>query len=169
MEDDTGAEGINMAKTAQYANYAEYALHSTGADMASMDMAGNDIPTTYAKKPTIVYWEDPTLPFEFANRHNNVIRAGELTTLSFTFGDGGYDEDYAADISFDSGETPTSIDYTDSGILNWVGTDCVKNDGLSIFQPSANKHYDIVFYFNGTQFIGLVNGFIPASGNVVSE
>ena len=50
-------------------------------------------------------------------------------------------------------------------------------DGLSIFQPSPNTHYDIVFYFNGTQFIGLVNGFVSSiewqgalsTGNVVSE
>ena len=54
----------------------------------------------------------------------------------------------------------TSIDY--DGVRNlWAGT----SDGLSIFQPSANTHYDIVFYFNGVQFIGLVNGFIPATGN----
>ena len=73
--------------------------------------------------------------------------------------------DYHSALSFNSGATPTAIDYTDSGILNWVGTDCTTADGLSIFQPSANTHYDIVFYFNGAQFIGLVNGFVPATGN----
>lgn len=120
---------------------------------------------TKADKPTITESTDTVLSFEFSTNHNTEIRTGELTTLSFTFGNGEYAEDYASGLSFDSGETPTAIDYTDSGILNWVGTDCVTSDGLSIFQPSANTHYDIVFYFNGKQFIGLVNGYVPAGGN----
>lgn len=96
---------------------------------------------------------------------NTEQRLPELTRLSIEFEDAEYDMAYMSSLSFDSGATPTSIDYTNSGILNWVGTDCTTVDGLSIFQPSANTHYDIVFYFNGVQFIGLVNGFVPASGN----
>lgn len=118
-----------------------------------------------ADKPTITTLTDTALSFEFSANTNTEIRTGELTTISFTFGNGEYSQDYTSGISFDSGKTPTSIDYTDSGILNWVGTDCVTSDGLSIFQPSANTHYDIVFYFNGVQFIGLVNGYVPAGGN----
>ena len=118
-----------------------------------------------ADKTNVTNSTDTALSFEFSTNHNTENRTGELTTISFTFGDGEYAEDYISGLSFDSGETPTAIDYTDSGILNWVGTDCVTSDGLSIFQPSANTHYDIVFYFNGVQFIGLVNGFVPASGN----
>ena len=118
-----------------------------------------------ADKPTITTSTDTALSFEFSANTNTEIRTGELTTLSFTFGNGEYAEDYASGLSFDSGATPTAIDYTDSGILNWVGTDCVTSDGLSIFQPSENTHYDIVLYFNGTQFIGLVNGFVPSTGN----
>lgn len=118
-----------------------------------------------ANKPTITESTDTVLSFEFSANTNTEIRTSELTSLSFTFGDGEYVQDYTSGLSFDSGETPTAIDYTDSGILNWVGTDCATSDGLSIFQPSTNTHYDIVFYFNGTQFIGLVNGFVPATGN----
>lgn len=105
--------------------------------------------------------------FEFGYFDNTETRICEtkLEALSFIFADGVYGEDYTSGISFDSGETPTSIDYTDSGILNWIGTDCVTSNGLSIFQPSPNTHYDIVFYFNGSQIIGLVNGFAPATGN----
>lgn len=121
--------------------------------------------TVEAVKPEITTASDTVLSFEFSANHNTEIRTGELTTLSFTFGNGEYAQDYTSGLSFDSGEIPTAIDYTDSGILNWVGTDCVTSDGLSIFQPSANTHYDIVFYFNGVQFIGLVNGFVPATGN----
>lgn len=104
--------------------------------------------------------------FLFERRYNEEVRLARKDGISFKFGNGEYEEDYVAGLSFDSGETPTAIDYTDSGILNWVGTDCsMTNDGLSIFQPSPNTHYDIVFYFNGKQFIGLVNGFVPSTGN----
>ena len=108
--------------------------------------------------------------FDFASLYNTDMRMRqEAVSISFTFGNGEYSQGYMSGLSFDSGETPTQISYTDSGILNWVGTDCTNVDGLSIFQPSANTHYDIVFYFNGTQFIGLVNGYVPSVGNVVSE
>lgn len=124
----------------------------------------------YAKEPiVIVDTESTEYNINFLERHNHIMRLGELINLSFTFGNGEYADDYALELSFDSGATPTAIDYTDSGILNWVGTDCTTSDGLSIFQPSPNTHYDIVFYYNGNQFIGLVNGYVPASGNVVSE
>ena len=116
-------------------------------------------------KVTITTLSDTVLAVDFAEMYNSEIRTGELTSISFTFGNDAYEEDYTSGISFDSGETPTAIDYTDSGILNWVGTDCATSDELSIFQPSANTHYDIVFYFNGAQFIGLVNGFVPSTGN----
>lgn len=121
--------------------------------------------TNKADKPTIEVSEDTSYIFEFSNTHNTEKRLAEVSNISFTFGDGEYELDYTSGLSFNSGATPTAIDYTDSGILNWVGTDCTMSNGLSIFQPSANTHYDIVFYFNGTQFIGLVNGFVPATGN----
>lgn len=134
--------------------------------------------TTKADKTNIVQESSSILTFAFGTQYNTEIRAGELEAISLWFLDGGYESDYTAGISFDSGEIPTVISYTTSGILNWVGTDCatdsyVNSEGvtvpISIFQPSPNTHYDIVFYFNGVQFIGLVNGFVPATGNVVSE
>lgn len=125
----------------------------------------NDLKDIKADKTTIEVLEDAEYSFEFSNTHNKEKRLAEVSSISFTFGDGEYPADYISNLSFNSGATPTAIDYTDSGILNWVGTDCTNADGLSIFQPSANTHYDIVFYFNGAQFIGLVNGFVPATGN----
>lgn len=107
--------------------------------------------------------------YDFYNENNVESRFKILQRLSILISSGEYFLGYTSGLSFDSGETPTAIDYIGSGALNWVGTDCTTVDGYSIFQPSANTHYDIVFYFNGTQFIGLVNGFVPASGNVVSE
>lgn len=156
---------------ADVAETAENALETADiaqANVQTLTVRLGDVETmldTKADKPIITTSDDTALSFEFSTNHNTENRTGELTTLSFTFGDGEYAEDYISGLSFNSGETPTAIDYTDSGILNWVGTDCVTSDGLSIFQPSANTHYDIVFYFNGVQFIGLVNGFVPASGN----
>ena len=117
--------------------------------------------------------------FLFERRYNEEVRLARKDGISFKFGNGEYEEDYVAGLSFDSGATPTAIDYTDSGIINWVGTDCstftyqINPEGdlatISLFIPSPNTHYDIVFYFNGMQFIGLVNGYVSANGNVVSE
>ncbi len=158
LENDSGYlsehQDISGKADQDYVNY----LHTMINDLCQVDELKAD-------KTTITTSDDTTVSFEFSANHNKEFRAGELNTLSFTFGDGEYAEDYISGLSLDSGATPTAIDYTDSGILNWVGTDCATSDGLSIFQPSANTHYDIVFYFNGTQFIGLVNGFVPATGN----
>lgn len=114
--------------------------------------------------------DEPEYVYNFGYTHNTDTRLDEAytTSISFAFNNNVYVDDYISSLSFDSGETPTRIDYINSGILNWVGTDCSDNNGYSIFKPEANKHYDIVFYFNGRQFIGLVNGFVPSLGNVVS-
>ena len=106
--------------------------------------------------------------FDFSDNHNKEVRLTAPSAISIKFVDTEYAYDYISGLSFNCGDTPTGFDYTASGIINWVGTDCTKDGDLSIFQPSANTHYDIVFYFNGSQFIGLVNGFVPATGNVVS-
>ena len=105
--------------------------------------------------------------YDFGSSYNTEVRlqSDAISAISFTFSDGEYDADYTAGLAFDTGDTPPEINYTNSGILNWVGTDCALSEGQSIFAPSANKHYDVVFYFNGTQFIGLVNGFAPATVN----
>ncbi len=116
-----------------------------------------------ADKPTVIERNGAGYYiYEFYNNDNKEMRlSGSTSTIEFDFYYGEYAYTYMSGLCFDSGETPTSICYTNSGILNWVGADCTTVDGLSIFQPSANTHYDIVFYFNGTQFIGLVNGFVP--------
>ncbi len=150
-----GAEVVAM--TAQERAESAYDLASSAYGYADRKVAES--------KTTISSISRSDVSFYFPVLYNTEIRTGEIISISFEFGNDVYAEDYTAGISFDSGDTPTAIDYTDSGILNWVGTDCATSDGLSIFQPSANTHYDIVFYFNGVQFIGLVNGFVPATGN----
>lgn len=160
-----------MGKADEAYQLADMAKDDAGYALSYITQVENSVNESfqhYSPKTNIKTISNTVLPFEFSSKYNTEARANELTSISFTFGDGVYADDYTSGIVFDSGATPTAIDYTDSGILNWVGTDCATADGLSIFQPSANTHYDIVFYFNGTQFIGLVNGFVPATGNVVS-
>ena len=161
--------GETAVAKATRATFADSTMDAMMADMARNDSDGNPIIATYAKKPAISTLEDTTYTFDFSDNYNKDVRCHSVDSISIIFQDDEYAPDYISGLSFDSGETPTAFDYTASGIINWVGTDCTNNNGLSIFQPSANTHYDIVFYFNGVQFIGLVNGFVPASGNVVSE
>ena len=164
---ETGiTDGTIIAHEAHYAAASGHALHT---DRAMSDWQGNSIIGTYAKKPIISTLTDTTYTFDFSDNYNKDVRCHSVDSISIIFQDDEYALDYISGLSFDSGETPTGFDYTASGIINWVGTDCTKDGDVSIFQPSANTHYDIVFYFNGMQFIGLVNGFVPASGNVVSE
>lgn len=111
---------------------------------------------------------DYVFNFAYTNNYDERLMDDNTSSISFVFGNGVYNDGYVSGISFVSGATPTRIDYTDSGILNWVGTDCSNVDGYSIFKPEPNKHYDIVFYFNSRQFVGLVNGYVPSLGNVVA-
>lgn len=115
----------------------------------------------------IAYTQAADLYYDLSARYNTELRADYTTTdyLDIVFGDGEYPEDFMSSLIFDSGEEPTGVGYSNSGIINWVGTDCTTVDGYSIFQPSANTHYEIVFSFNGKQFVGFVYGYVPAIAN----
>ena len=109
------------------------------------------------------------VPATFALGNNNketrfINSVGELT---FSFPDGEYATDYTEGLSFKSGTTPTHISYAATGIIQWIGTDCfISDDNKSVFKPSANMQYDIVFYYNGGNYIvGLVNGYKVATAN----
>jgi hypothetical protein len=95
-------------------------------------------------------------------------------SIDFNFPTGEYAQDYITGLSFYSDDTPPTISYTVGNIINWVGTDCsidtyTELNGevypVSIFQPSANTQYDIIIYFNGACFVGMVNGYQIASYN----
>lgn len=143
------------------------------------DVVAGDV-SLQSLMPTVITSSESTIVYNFSNRKNKVSQEDEIISISFDFGNEVYDRLYGSELSFDSGATPTSVDYaipeepTQISVINWVGVDCASdsyiNDNgetvsISIFQPSANTHYDIVFYFNGKQFIGLVNGYVPAGGN----
>ena len=95
-------------------------------------------------------------------------------SVDFNFATGEYPKDYITGLSFYSDETPPTVSYTTGNIINWVGTDCSADTyttavgeilPASIFQPSADTQYDIIIYFNGTCFVGMVNGYKLASYN----
>ena len=174
LEDDTAEDKrIKYAERAWYAGGADLA---TSADWASeagyatyaeRDGEYRTIHETYAEKTQIQEASGQAgFYFNFLSNYNKELRVGLVDEgIFFTFEDGEYPDDYVSGLSFFTDESPAGLSYSGTGILNWVGTDCSVVDGLSIFQPSANKQYDIVFYYNGRQFIGLVNGYVPATGN----
>ena len=156
-----------------YAEEATRADYAHSAYSAGCDTEGNDIVDTYSRK---IFINDETeggdsshIVYNFYFWHNGemrVSRDGIGSPITFTILDDVYPNDFTSGLVFDTGETPPMLVYTDnSRILNWVGTDCSITDGLSIFTPQANTHYDIVFYFNGTCFVGLVNGYKLATSN----
>ncbi len=89
----------------------------------------------------------------------------DITSISVIITDGEYPFDYISSVSFKTGDTPPQVSYTsNSNTLVWVGSECGISNGIYIFSPIAHKVYDIVFYFNGTSFVGLVNGYtLPTS------
>lgn len=106
--------------------------------------------------------------------HNEEIRIRSTLASGITFviPNEVYPDDYITSLSFGTGDTAPQISYSATGIIQWIGTDCSIVDGKSIFAPKPNIHYDIVIYFNGFQFIGLVNGFVTATipnSGIVSE
>jgi hypothetical protein len=123
----------------------------------------------YAQEKTTIE-EHPPEAFPFTVGENNTeyrLIAEAITTLAIDFPNGEYDKDYIEGLVFNSGPTPTHVSYTSTGIIQWIGTDCfISDDNKSIFKPSANMHYDIVFYYNGGNYIvGLVNGYKVATSN----
>ena len=139
------------------------------------DVQGYEVPNVDAVKeyvannagtPYFRYEETPEFEFCFDYEHNRITHnLGDIEVIMLTISDNVYPEYYNSEIMFYSGETPTMIVYTEAPILNWVGTDCSMVDGLSIFAPQANTRYDVLFYFNGLGFVGLVNGYKLATGN----
>lgn len=97
-----------------------------------------------------------------------------LTTLTLYFAEDEYASDYSMSFNFNSGSTPTDIVYVIMptnpihSIINWVGEDCSMSGTISLFTPQANKHYEVIVYYNGYTFVGEVAGYVTATGNEVS-
>ena len=132
----------------------------------------NNIPVVYtdvkdiATKPVIITDSTSTsYTIEFLGSTNKIIRltAAALSELNLTFHDGEYNPDLIVNVVFNSGDTATHMSYPSTGILNWVGTDCALSNGRSVFIPSANTRYDVVISFDGTNLLGNVCGYTPAT------
>ena len=158
-KEDTNNKVTSLESTATDTQYPsakavkDYAEPKTTVENVAIatDESGNLVPATFA--------------LENNNKETRFINSvGELT---FSFPDGEYATDYTEGLSFKSGTTPTPISYAATGIIQWIGTDCfISDDNKSVFKPSANMQYDIVFYYNGGNYIvGLVNGYKVATAN----
>ena len=171
--------GVEARINAQLSGYVSKETDSTN-DISTAEPAAAYYPTAkavkdYAEpKTTIVDVETivgiETYDIHFPVGYNNYefrCKADAATSIQFEFPDGEYDTDYMQGLTFKSGTTPTHISYAATGIIQWIGTDCfISDDNKSIFKPSANMHYDIVFYYNGGNYIvGLVNGYKVTTGN----
>lgn len=142
---------------------------NTTANMAYNQIQKVQILAESAQPKTTIE-EHPPENFPFTIGENNKeyrLTAEALTSLVISFPNGEYDTDYMEGLTFKSGTTPTHISYAATGIIQWIGTDCfISDDNKSIFKPSANMQYDIVFYYNGGNYIvGLVNGYKVTTGN----
>lgn len=126
--------------------------------------------SSYSQKPTIITDNtSTTYNLEFLGSTNKIIRltAPALSELNLKFNNGEYNPDLLINLVFTSGETAThiipQISFPNTDIINWIGTDCALSEGKSIFTPSANTRYDIVFSFDGSQLVGYVCGYTPAT------
>ena len=159
-----------------------YTLDWNGNGWFAGDVTGKKDNVTHklsdkANNPTVVTNSVTADEVTMSGLHNRIYRytASAVSLLEFATPNGAYPADYICEVCFNSGATATTISYTSSGIINWVGTDCSLQtlDGhkYSIFAPTANKRYDIIIYYNGDTFVGLVNGFEKAdmSNYVVEE
>lgn len=72
----------------------------------------------------------------------------EMTTLSLTMPNG----NFISSIVFKSGSTATVINYSSS--IKWSGDDVATN----IFEPVADKVYNIVFWFDGININAIARG-----------
>lgn len=150
----------NVSDTANYAYGMAFDLSNSKADKTAVDKK--------ADKTVIEYYGVSDGDIYLGNLYNKEARFPGIAPayLNFIIKDGVYEEDYIAGVSFITVDTPPQVSYTNTGIIHWVGIDCsLDNDGYSLFIPSPNMNYDIVFYFNGYQFTGLVNGYKTAVEN----
>ena len=77
-----------------------------------------------------------------------------LTSLAFTLPTED-SVDFNCQVNFTSGSTPTTAPTTTSGTIKWIGDNVNEANG---FVPRANCKYTIVFYYDGTNYRGVVQG-----------
>lgn len=90
-----------------------------------------------------------TLTQEFAN--NTIYNCSSLTALTITL-PATLDIDWACQVNFTSGTTPTSL--TAPNTIKWKGDDLTAD----VFVPVASKRYAVLFFYDGVNVRGIVQG-----------
>ena len=138
---NTGTSNPNLgSSTYKWANVYTKKLNN-GADIAIPTTGG-----TMALESNVVALSESTV--ELAT--NTIYNAGEMATLSIAFPTA--DETYVSQLNFTSGSTATAFTAPDT--VKWIGDDVT--DGA--FIPATNKRYAIMFYYDGIQLRGAIQG-----------
>lgn len=104
-----------------------------------------------ADKPAITNSTEATVSTEIAD--NTELIYGEVTSISVTF-PASVGSDYTSNIIFTTPATLPENYTTFPSDVYFKGDEC---DG-GIFIPNASTRYTMLFYYDGTQIIGLVSG-----------
>ena len=83
---------------------------------------------------------------------NTIYNAEEMVALYITFPQ--VDEQYVSQLNFTSGATATAFTAPDT--IKWIGNDVSDN----AFVPLTNKRYAIMFYFDGVNVRGAIQGVV---------
>lgn len=160
--DSTGYENSSNAHTLDWDGNAWFAGKvSIGTDNKLLETETN-VQALAPIDNVITY----TLSSTNHNTENRISSALGTVTITISLSTDGYPNNYISSLVFTTAANSNiTMAYTGTGALQWVGTDCDVQDGYSVFAPQSGKTYDIVFYFNGTKFIGLVNGYENVSVN----
>ena len=181
----TYGTGVNNDNGIIYGTTKTYSQYSSGNEqmLISKGTLENVIGSTGAKlKPTVTTGLPLAGSYTLTmNAYDNYdvridsLNTESLTSLTLYFAEDEYATDYSMSFNFNSGSTPTDIVYVIMptnpvhSIINWVGEDCTMSGTISLFTPQANKHYEVIVYYNGYTFVGEVAGYVTATGNVVSS
>ena len=144
-------DGIDFLTVKQL--ISAYALHIDGdvGHIVVRDGKGNpislrDVLETYSNKTIIAD------AIGEAMMHNTEYRIGTMSnTFEFVFPETKTD-DYISSVDFVTSTTAPTLTYEDD--IHWSGDDLT--DG--VFVPVSNKHYTIVFWYDGTYLNGAVRG-----------
>ena len=83
---------------------------------------------------------------------NTETRCSVVNTLTLTLPES-TNPDYISSINFTSSYPATNIIYPDT--ISMMGMDCMSN----VFVPENNKRYNIILYYDGDSFVGVVGGY----------
>lgn len=146
---------VTLANT-QYADFTDISgdiTLSSGVSLAIIgifETADSKALKTVAQGATVTTEMVSSDEPEITPVNNKIFNCGALTSIEIT-APASFPADFACQLNFTSGETPTSFASTD---VTYTGD----NTSDGIFTPIASRRYSIMFYSNGTDMIGAVKG-----------